>query len=80
MKRLVVVVSSVVALGLGFGIPAQAGQAAGTCPDGYQLVHTFKNDPVDMNGNRYICEQTIPSAVPNPGGQGTSLVIDDKLH
>jgi hypothetical protein len=79
MRRLLVVATGVAALGLGLGIPAQADQAAGTCPDNYQVVHTFKGDPVDKNGNRYICEQPVPSAIPNPGGQGATLVIDDKL-
>jgi hypothetical protein len=78
MRRFLIMLAGVVVLGLGVGIPAQAGSAGGTCPDSYQLVHTFKNDPVDRNGNRYICEQPVPSAVPNPGGQGATLVIDDK--
>lgn len=79
MKRVIATLGAAVVLVLGSGMPAQAGGAIGTCPGPYQLTHTFKDDPVDANGDRYICEQPVPSAVPDPGGQGASLVIDNVL-
>ena len=45
----------------------------------YRLTHTFEDDPVDLNGDRWICERPLPSPDSNRGGQGTSLVIDNVL-
>jgi hypothetical protein len=61
------------------GVSAHAGGAVGRCPDSYQLTHTFKDDPVDLNGDRWIYERPLPSPDSNHGGQGTSLVIDNVL-
>ena len=61
------------------GVPAHAGQALNGCSDSYVLTHTFKDDPVDLNGDRYICVKPIPSTVPNPGGGGENLVIDNTV-
>jgi hypothetical protein len=79
MKRVIVTTGLSVILVIAPGVSAHAGGAIGTCPGTYQLTHTFKEDPVDMNGDRYICEQPVPSAIPDPGGQGASLVIDNVL-
>lgn len=61
------------------GLQAHAAQPVGSCSTSYVLTHTFRDDPVDRNGDRFICEKPIPSAVPNPGGGGASLVIDNTL-
>ena len=79
MRRIIAAVGTAVVLVLGPGLPAHASGAIGTCPNSYQLTHTFKGDPVDMNGDRYICQENLPSPIPNPGGQGATLVIDDVL-
>jgi len=80
MKRIIASASMAVVFVLASsGVPAQAGQPVGRCSTSYELTHTFKNDPVDRNGDRFICVKPIPSAVPNPGGGGESLVIDNTL-
>jgi hypothetical protein len=79
MRRIIATVGMSAVLVLVPGLAAQAGGPIGTCPGAYELTHTFKGDPVDMNGDRYICEQPVPSAIPDPGGQGASLVIDNVL-
>ena len=80
MKRVIVSAAmAVVAILATSGMPAHAAQSVGTCSTSYVLTHTFKDDPVDRNGDRYICVKPIPSAVPNPGGGGESLVIDNRL-
>ena len=79
MKRIIASVCMVVVCVLASaGVPAHAAPVAG-CSRSYNLTHTFKNDPVDRNGDRYVCVKPIPSAVPNPGGGGESLVIDNTL-
>ena len=70
MRRIIATLGVAVVVVLGSGMPAHAGGATGSCPDGYQLVHTFKGDPVDLNGDRYVCQKPIPSVISNPGGGG----------
>jgi hypothetical protein len=79
MKRIIASACMVVVFVLASaGVPAHAAPVGG-CSTSYNLTHTFKDDPVDRNGDRYICVKPIPSAVPNPGGGGESLVIDNTL-
>ena len=80
MKRIFATAATVVVLALGFGVPAHASQPTGGCPDGYEPARALKPvDPVDKNGDGWVCEKPIPSAVPNPGGGGENLVIDNVL-
>ena len=77
MKRIIATAATVVVLAIGFGVPAHA---TGGCPDGYQPVPALTPvDPVDKNGDKVVCQKPIPSAVPNPGGGGSNLVIDNVL-
>jgi hypothetical protein len=79
MKRIIASACMIVVFVLASAsVPAHAAPVGG-CSKSYSLTHTFKDDPVDMNGDRYICVKPIPSAVPNPGGGGESLVIDNTL-
>jgi hypothetical protein len=77
MRRILATATMTVVLVLAPGVSAHAGGAIEGCPDSYQLTHTFKDDPVDLSGQRWICERQLPSPDSKPGGQGTSLVIDN---
>ncbi|MGA9159261.1 MAG: hypothetical protein WB297_00125, partial [Actinomycetota bacterium] len=69
----------VAVLAIGFGVPAHAIPQGG-CPDGFRPVAALTPvDPVDRNGDQVVCQKPIPSAVPNPGGGGENLVVDNIL-
>jgi hypothetical protein len=80
MRRIIALVGIAVVLVVGSGLPAQAGGAAGSCPAKYQLVHTFKNDPVSSNGRPLHLRAAGAVGDPGPRWAGSGLVIENVLR